>query len=94
MNSKNSGASDPHTLLLNLAYKVNLKGSDECVTSSNISIYYTWKNIRKSCKNDKFKISAPKWNEKFQLSDGSSSVYDIHNPDNDSVLIILQEEYM
>ena len=42
-------------------------------------IYYTWKNIKKLCKNNKFKISAPTWNEEFELPDGSYSVSDIQN---------------
>ena len=48
MNSKNSKTSDPHRLLLNLADKVNLKRSDKYVPLSNLSIYYAWKNIKKS----------------------------------------------
>ena len=47
MNSKNSKTSDPQRLLLNLSEKMNLKGSDKYVALSNISIYYTWKNIKK-----------------------------------------------
>ena len=42
-------------------------------------IYYTWKNTKKLCKNNKFKISAPTWNEEFELPDGSYSVSDIQN---------------
>ena len=48
LNSKNSKTSDSHRLLLNLAEKVNLKRSDKYVTLSNLSIYYTWKNIKKN----------------------------------------------
>ena len=59
MNSENSETSDPHRLLLNLTDKTNLKRSDKYVALSNLSIYYTWKNIKKSYKNNKFKISAP-----------------------------------
>ena len=59
MNSENSKPSDPHRLLLNLTDKIDLKRSDKYVALSNLSIYYTWKNIRKSYKNNKFKISAP-----------------------------------
>ena len=59
MNSKNSGTSDSHRLLLNLTDKLNLKRSDKYVALSNLSIYYTWKNIKKSYKNNKFKITAP-----------------------------------
>ena len=59
MNSENSKASDPHRLLLNLTDKINLQKSDKYVVLSNLSINYTWKNIKKSQKNNKFKISAP-----------------------------------
>ena len=43
------------------------------------SIYYTWKNIKNSYNNNKFKISAPTWNDKFELPDGSYSVSDIQD---------------
>ena len=48
------------------------------IALSNLSIQYTWKTIRKSYKNNKFKISAPAWNEEFELPVGSYSVSDIH----------------
>ena len=38
-----------------------------------LSIYYTWKNIKNSYNNKKCKISAPTWNDKFELADGSYS---------------------
>ena len=44
INSENRKKSDPHRLLLNLLYKINLKRSDKYVALSNLSIYYTWKN--------------------------------------------------
>ena len=47
MNSKDSKTSDPHRLLLNLADKINLKRSDKYIVLSNLSIYYTWKKIKK-----------------------------------------------
>ena len=59
MKSKNIKTSDPHRLLLNLADKTNLKRSDKFVPLLNLKIFYTWKNIKKSYKNNKFKISAP-----------------------------------
>ena len=74
MNSENSKTSDHHRLLLSLSDKINLKRSDEYVALSNISIYYTWTNFKKSCKNSKLKTSAPTWNEKSELPDGSYSV--------------------
>ena len=58
MNSENSKTFDRHILLLYLADKINLKRSDKYVALSNLSIYYTWKNIKTSYKNNKFKISA------------------------------------
>ena len=77
MNSGNSKTSDPHRLLVILSDKVNLKREDKYVALSNLSIYYTWKNVKKSYKKNKFKISAPTWNEEFELPDGSYSVSDI-----------------
>ena len=58
MDSKNIKTSDPHRLLLNLTNKVNLKMSDKYVALANISMYYIWKNIKTSYKNNKLKISA------------------------------------
>ena len=46
MNSKNTETSDPHRLLLNLTYQTDLKRSDQYVALSNLSIYYTWKNMK------------------------------------------------
>ena len=77
MNSENIKISDAHRLLLTLSDKIQLKRSDEYVTLSNLSIYYTWKNIKKSCKHNKSKISAPTWNEELESPDGSYSVSDI-----------------
>ena len=77
MNSESSKTSDAHRLLLNLLDKINLKRSD--VILSNLSIYYTWNSVKKSYKNHKFKISAPTWNEEFELPDGSYSVSDIQD---------------
>ena len=47
MNSKNIKTSDPHKLLLNLTVKINLNGSDKFAALSNLSICYTWKNMKK-----------------------------------------------
>ena len=74
MSSKNCKISNPHRLLLNLTNKINLKGSNRYVALSKLSIYQAWTNINKSCKNDKFEISPPTWNEEFELPDGSYSV--------------------
>ena len=70
MKSKNSKTSDPKRLFLNLTDKINLKRSDKYVALSNLSIYYTWKNIKKSYENSICKISALAWNEKLELPMG------------------------
>ena len=67
MNSESCKTSDSRRLLLNLTNKINLQRSDEYIALSNLSIYYTWKKMKKSYKNNKLKISTPTWNEKFEL---------------------------
>ena len=79
INSKNNKTSDLQRLLINLTDKINLKRSDKYVALSSLSMYYTWKKIKKSYMNNKFKISAPTWNEEFELPDGSYSVSDIQD---------------
>ena len=59
MNSENSTTSKPHVLVLKLNNKLDLRIGEKIITLSNLSIYYTWKNI--SPYNNKFKISAPTW---------------------------------
>ena len=75
MNSENIKTSDPHKLLLN--QKMNLKWNDNYVALSNLSGYYTWKNIKNSYKNNEFRIPTPTQNEEFELFDGSCFVSDI-----------------
>ena len=79
MNSKSSITSDPHRLLLKLADVINLKRSDKYVALSNLSIYYTCKNIKKIIQNNKCKVSGPTWNKEFKLPDGSYSESDIQD---------------
>ena len=59
--------------------KLNLKNPNKNIALANLSIYYTWKNIRSKYNNNKFKISAPTWNDEFNLLDGSYSVFDIQD---------------
>ena len=79
MNSENSKTSEYHVLLLKLTDKLDLRRGEKTVALSNLSIYYTWKNVKSSYNNNKFKISAPTWSEEFELSDGSYSVSDIQD---------------
>ena len=60
LNSGNSKTSDPHRLFVNIWNKTNLKRSDKYVALSNLSLYYTQKNIKKSYRNNKLKVSAPR----------------------------------
>ena len=78
VNTENGRTSEHHVLLLNLTNKIDLR-SEKTVTLSNLSIYYTWKNIKSSCNNNKFKLSAPTWIEEFELPDGSYSISDIQD---------------
>ena len=77
MNSENSKTCKPHVLILKLTKKLDLRISEKIIALSNLRIYYRWKKIKNSYNNNKFKISAPTWNDKFELSDGLSSVSDI-----------------
>ena len=79
MNTKNSKTNESHRFKLNLADKLNLKNPKKNMALVNLSIYYTWKNIKSEYNNNKFKISAPTWNETFDLPDGSYSIDDIED---------------
>ena len=79
MNSDNSKTSKPHILKLKLTSKLGLQLEEKVIALSSHSIYYTWKNIKDTYNNNKFKISAPTWNEEFKLPDGSYSISDIQD---------------
>ena len=79
MNSENSKTSEYHVLVLKLTDKLDLRRGQKTVALSNLSIYYTWKNVQSSYNNNKFKISVPTWTEEFELPDGSYSVSDIQD---------------
>ena len=79
MNSEKSKNFESHVLILKLTDKLDLRRGERSIALSNLSIYYTWKNIKSSYNNNKFKISAPTWNDKFELPDGSNSVSNIQD---------------
>ena len=79
MNSDNSKSSKPHILKLRLTSKLYLRLGEKIVALSKLSIYYAWKNTKSSYNNNKFKISAPTWNEEFKIPDGSYSLSDIQD---------------
>ena len=74
MNTETSGTSEPHKFKLDLRDKLNLKNPNRNMALANLSIYYTWKNIKSEYNNNKFKISALTWNDTFDLPDGSYSI--------------------
>ena len=65
MNSENSKTIEPHVLIFKLTDKFDLRRGEKSIALSNLSIYYTWKNIKSSYNNNKFEISAPTWNDNF-----------------------------
>ena len=77
MNTKNSKTNEPHRFRLSLADKPNLKNPNKNMALANLSIYYTWKNIKSAYNNNKFKISAPTLNDENDLPGGSYSIADI-----------------
>ena len=79
MNTKNSKTSERHKFKLDLTNKINLKNTNKNMALANLSIYYTWKNIKSDYNNNKFKISAPTWNDTFDLPDGSYSIFYIQD---------------
>ena len=79
MNTKNSKTNELHIFKLDLPDKLNLKNPNKNVALANLSIYYTWKNIKSEYNDSKFKIAAPTWNETFDLPDGSYSIDDIQD---------------
>ena len=78
-NSENSETSKPHVLILKLTDKLDLRRGEKSVALSNLSIYYSWKNLKSSYKYDKFKISASTWNNEFELPDGPYYISNIQD---------------
>ena len=79
MNTKNSNTSEPHKFKYDLIDKLDLKNPNKKMVLANLSIYYTWKNVKSIYNNHKFKISAPTWNDTFDLPDGSYNIPAIRN---------------
>ena len=79
MTSENGKTSGPHILKSKLTDKLDLRLDKKVISLSNLSIYYTWNNVKSSYNNNKFKISSPTWNEEFTLPDGFYSISDIQD---------------
>ena len=79
LNSENSKTLEYHFLVLKLTDELDLRRGQKTVVLSNDSIYYTWKNVKNSYNNNKFKISTSTWSEEFELPNGSYSISDIQD---------------
>ena len=79
MNGENSKTSELHRFILDLADKLNLKHPKKNMALTNLSIYYTWRNIKSACNNNKCKVSVSTWDDTFDLPDGSYSIADIQD---------------
>ena len=81
MNIKNSKTNEPNRFKCDLIDKLDLRNPNKNMTLANLSIYYTWKNVKSTYNNNnnKFKISAPTWNETFDLPDGSYNISEIQD---------------
>ena len=79
INTKISKTSEPHRLKYNLIDKLDFKNPNKNMALASLSIYYTWKNVKSIYNNNKFKISAPTWNDTFDLPDGSYNIPAIQN---------------
>ena len=69
MNTENSKTNEPNRFMYQLTNNINLKSPNKNMALTNLSIYYTWKNIKFGYNNNKFKIHAPAWVDKFNLPD-------------------------
>ena len=79
MNAESSRTSEPHVLILKLTGKLDLRKGEKSIALSNLSICYTWKNIKSWYNNNKFRISTLTLDNQFELPDGSYSVPDIQD---------------
>ena len=79
MNTLNSKTNESNKFIYQFTDKLNPKNPNKNMALDNLSIYYTWKNIKSEYNNNKFKIFVPTWNDLFNLSDGSYSVSDFQN---------------
>ena len=66
-------------MVYNFTDKLNLKNPNKNIALANLSIYYTWKNVKSDYNNNEFKISAPTWNDTFDVPDGFYSTAALQN---------------
>ena len=79
MNTLNNKTNESNRFMYQFTDKLNFKNPNTNMALANLSIYYTWKNVKSEYNNNKFEISTPTWNNKFNVPDGSYSVSDIQD---------------
>ena len=79
INSANSKTKHSNKFVYSFTDKLNLKNPNKNIAFANLSIYYTCKNVKSDYNNNKFKISAPTWNDTFDVPDGSYSIAALQN---------------
>ena len=79
MNTKNSKTNELNKFKYDLIDKLDLRNPNKNMAFANLSIYYTWENVKSTYNNNKFKILAPTWNEIFDLPDGSNNISEIQD---------------
>ena len=79
MNTKNSKTNESNRFKYDLIDKLDFKNPNKNIALVNLSIYYTWKSVKSVYNNNEFKMSAPAWNETFDLPDGSYNISEIQD---------------
>ena len=79
MNTEKSITDVSNKFIYQFTDNSNLKNHNKNMVLANLSVCYTWKNIKYEYNNNKFKISSPTWNDEFNIPDGSYSVSDIQD---------------
>ena len=79
MNTANGKTKHLNRFVYNFTDKLNLKNPNKNIALANLSIYYTWKNVKSEYNNNKFKISVPTWSDTFDVPDGSYSIGALQN---------------
>ena len=73
INTENSNTNESHRFRLYFTNKLDSRNK-KTISLANLSIYYTWENIKSKYNNNKLKISSPTWSETFDLPDGSYEI--------------------
>ena len=78
MSTENSKTSNPNRFRLYFTDKIDLRGNKK-VALSDLSIHYTWHNIKEQYNNNKFRLFGPTWPKDVTLPHGSYKIYQIQN---------------